>query len=116
MNKQVAADIAEGLNTQNKRKADSEIYFINSIHYCELCIESRDNLYIARFWSNGDFEYAHNCRKVDALPCSPLAVRLVAAVSKYRDSIRRYMATDDVATKRELFWSIKKSLQERINL
>jgi hypothetical protein len=88
----------------------NEIRFQSATNYCELAAETRDNLYIARFWKNGEFEYAHNCYIVTKLPVSPLSRMLLAAIEKYSELIRCYQNTDDVQTRNELFWSIKRSL------
>jgi hypothetical protein len=86
------------------------IQFTSSVNWCELSSDSKDNYYIARFWKNGDFEWAHNCHRVPQLPKSPLATMLEQAVKQYGELVRCYMGTDDINTRKELFWSIKGKL------
>lgn len=94
------------------RKPAQNVQFTSATNYCELSLETKGNLYIARFWNNGDFEYAHNCHIVPKLPVSPLARQVINAADRYRELIRCYQGTDDIQTRNEIFWSIKRELSK----
>jgi hypothetical protein len=88
----------------------NQVTFLSSTHYCELAIESRENLYLVRFWNNGDRDLAHNCYKVAVLPVSILSTRLLEAVAEWEGKIHEYMHTTDTLAGSRLFWEIKDGL------
>lgn len=91
----------------------NQVTFCSSLNYCELAIESKENLYVARFWKNGDRELAHNCRIVPMFPKSPLVSVLRDAISKHEIDIAAYMACKDTNEGRAIYWKIQDNLQGR---
>jgi hypothetical protein len=92
------------------RERSNGVTFCSTPNYCELAIESRENLYIVRFWKNGDKDLAHNCLKVDSLPVSPLSTQLLKAAQSHEESIRAYMSAKDTEAGSRLYWRIKDAL------
>ena len=90
---------------------ENKVYFASSVNYVEFCIESRKDLYITRFWKNGDVEYAHNCLRIEQLPRTPLALKLFDTVQSLRAEVSRYLNCKDTLEGSQLFWKIKDALE-----
>lgn len=90
----------------------NSVMFCSSHTYCELAIESTDNLYIMRYWKNGDRELAHNCYKVKEFPKSILVTRLLVAAGNAEPDILEFLGETDIARRNALWWKIKDTVEQ----